>query len=438
MQYTYRVYVQKPYLAFCERTVVETAAPKPKIWTVRFITLASVNFCSALTFYLLMVKITEYALVTYNVSHSLAAASVSLYVIGALFARLFLGGQIDRWGAKRAMFIGLGLMAVCSLLYLISMGIYPLLAIRFVHGIGFGVGSGAVATAAALILPESRRGEGIGYFSMAQALATGIGPFVAILLSGNSFMPVFAVSAVLSIVAFLCVLLVKLDDIPGAAPKPKHAAATAGDAAASKAPAAVELHGIHRFVHTQTAILVSVLFLMYFGYAGIISFLVLFTDSIGLSGAMSFFFIVYAIAILVSRPPMGRLMDRRGENAIMYLSMACFAVGLALLAIMHSGAILLISAALCGFGLGVTQSTIQAVVARDAEPEHLGLANSTFFMSMDLGSGVAPVIIGAIIPFAGYRACYAGLAVLVLLALGLYHLVHGRKPEVKELLHGRK
>lgn len=410
---------------------MESSASKPKIWTARFIILAMVNFCSALTFYLLMVKITEYALVTYNVSYSMAALSVSLYVIGGLCARLFLGGQIDHWGAKRSMTLGMLLMAACSVLYLIKMGIYPLLVIRFAHGVGFGLGSGAVATAAALILPESRRGEGIGYFSMAQALATGIGPFVAILLSGNTFMPVFLVSAVLSVLALVFVVFVKLDDIPAAAPKPKVQAAD-GQAAASQPK------GIHRFIHIPTAILVSVLFLTYCGYAGIISFLVLFTDEIGLSGAMSFYFVVYAIAILVSRPPMGRLMDRRGENAIVYIALLCFAAGLGLLAIMHTGAALLISAALCGFGLGVNQSTIQAIVARDAEPERLGLANSTFFMAMDLGSGIAPVIIGAIIPLAGYRACYAGLAVLVLLALGLYHLVHGRKPEVKALLHGGK
>lgn len=47
-------------------------------------------------------------------------------------------------------------------------------------------------------------------------------------------------------------------------------------------------------------------------------------------------------------------------------------------------------------------------------------------MSMDLGSGVGPVLIGAVIPLVGYRFSYLGIAGVALLALLVYHLVHGR------------
>ena len=90
-------------------------------------------------------------------------------------------------------------------------------------------------------------------------------------------------------------------------------------------------------------------------------------------------------------------------------------------------ALLLASAAFAGFGIGATQSIVQAVIARDTPPDEMGKANSTFFMSMDLGSGVGPVAIGAVIPLIGYSGSYLVLAVLAALAGVLYRAVHGKK-----------
>ena len=76
--------------------------------------------------------------------------------------------------------------------------------------------------------------------------------------------------------------------------------------------------------------------------------------------------------------------------------------------------------------IGATQSIVQAVIARDTPPTEMGKANSMFFMSMDLGSGVGPVLIGAVIPFIGYSASYLVLAAIAAFAAALYHHVHGK------------
>ena len=52
-----------------------------------------------------------------------------------------------------------------------------------------------------------------------------------------------------------------------------------------------------------------------------------------------------------------------------------------------------------------------------------------FFMSMDLGTGIGPLAIGAIIPFIGYSGGYLVLAVIAVAAGVVYHLVHGRKAQ---------
>ena len=399
-----------------------------RLWNRAFVSLMVVNFCSALSFYLLMVKITEYAIVTYGVSFSVAGTMVSAYVIAALFTRLFFGGKIDSWGVKRALLIGSAVNVGAMALYLVPMGFEALLVVRVVHGFGFAIMSGSAAAGAALVIPRERYGEGIGYFSMMQALATGVGPFVAILITNlfAGYVPLFGVATAIAALALLLVFAVH---IPESGPHLVHVGAAdddrdgAGRASAGRMGAD---KGVSRFLQLSVVPIATVMFMMYLGYAGILSFVTVYADERGLSAAVSLYFVVYAIVILVSRPPVGRRVDRKGENSTIYFCFVSLALGFVCLAFAVNGLVLLASAAFAGFGIGATQSTIQAVIARDTPTRELGKANSTFFMSMDLGSGVGPVVIGAFIPLVGYSACYLALGVIAVLAGVLYYFVHGR------------
>ena len=389
-------------------------AGQEKLWTRTFIVLMGLNLCSALSFYLIMVKIAEFAVDTYDVTQSVAALTLTVYVIAALLTRVLLGGQIDRWGVKRSLAIGSAVNAVAMLLYLLPLNFASLLAVRAVHGFAFALMSGSAAAGAALVIPRDRYGEGIGYFSMMQALATGVGPFVAILLTSifGGYLPMFICSAVIGVVAFAGVAAV---EIP----------ATADDGA----PPAPHMHvnkGIGSFVQLSVLPLGAVLFLVYLGYSSILSFVTSYADSRGLTDAVSLYFVVYAVVVLISRPPVGRRVDRKGENSTIYFCFAALVASFVALGFAVNGAILLASAALAGLGIGATQSIIQAVIARDTPPAELGRANSTFLMSLDLGSGVGPVVIGAVIPFLGYSYSYLLLAAVSACAAVVYYFAHGR------------
>lgn len=386
-----------------------------RLWTRTFIVLMGINFCSALSFYLIMVKIVEYSMETYDATYSAAGFMITVYVIAALVTRLLFGRKIDQWGVKRALAIGTGVNLAAMLLYLLPLGYWPLMAVRVLHGFGFALMSGASSAGAALVIPRERYGEGIGYFSMMQALATGVGPFIAIFITNlfGGYFPLFAFSAAVAALAFAGISLLKI-------PKAEHPSS-------SKAPdEQTAERGIGALVQLVVVPLSSVLFLAYIGYAGILSFLTVYAGELGLSDAVSLYFVVYAVVILVSRPPVGRRVDRLGENSTMYISLISLVAGFILLAASSNAVMLLLSAAFVGFGIGTTQSVIQAVIARDTPQDELGRANSTFMMSMDLGSGVGPVLIGAVIPLVGYRFSYLGIAGVALLALLVYHLVHGR------------
>ena len=395
-----------------------------RLWTRTFIVLMGVNFCSALSFYLVMVKITEFAVDTYGVAPSVAGLLISVYVIAALLTRLFFGGRIDAWGVKRSLVIGSAVNAAAMLLYLVPMGFVPLLAVRIAHGFGFAIMSGSAAAGAALVIPRARYGEGIGYFSMMQALATGVGPFVAILITNvfGGYVPMFACASAVAVLALLSLALL---NIP-----PRQEKAIEHDAPKHIHPGKGG-RGLGSLVQLSVVPLAAVLLLVYLGYSGVLSFITLYADERGLSEAVSFYFVVYAAVILISRPPVGMRIDRMGENSTIYFCFVSLAVGFVLLALADNAVLLLVSAAFIGFGIGATQSIVQAVIARDTPPDELGKANSTFFMSMDLGSGVGPIIIGAVIPAIGYSGSYFVLAGVALVAGALYHVVHGRKQPLR-------
>lgn len=392
-----------------------------KLWTRTFIVLMGVNFCSALSFYLTMVKITEFAMDTYGVTHSIGGLMITAYVISALLTRLFFGGRIDSWGVKRSLAIGTSINAISMLLYLVPMSFPALMTVRIIHGFAFAIMSGSAAAGAALVIPRERYGEGIGYFSMMQALATGVGPFVAILLTNlfNSYVGMFACAAAIAVIAVLSLFLLEIPHI--VKDEEPELPETGG---------AQHMHvkrGISSLIQLSVVPLASVLFLCYLGYSGILSFVTLYAEERGLSDAVSLYFVIYAIVILISRPPVGRRVDRTGENSIIYWCFASLTIGLIILALAFNGPLLLLSAAFVGFGIGATQSIVQAVIARDTPQNELGKANSTFFMSMDLGSGIGPIVIGAIIPFIGYSGSYIVLAFCAAFAAVVYHVAHGKR-----------
>jgi MFS family permease len=57
-----------------------------------------------------------------------------------------------------------------------------------------------------------------------------------------------------------------------------------------------------------------------FAYSGILSFIPVYAKELGLTQAASFFFVIYAIMIVLSRPFTGKMFDRLGEHIIIYPS----------------------------------------------------------------------------------------------------------------------
>ena len=164
-----------------------------------------------------------------------------------------------------------------------------------------------------------------------------------------------------------------------------------------------------------------------FCYSSVLSFLNSYAAEINLTEAASFFFIIYAISILLSRPFTGRLLDLKGPNLIMYPAFILLASGMLLLGTASNAFTLLLSGVLIGLGFGNMQSCTQAIAVKLTPPHRMGLATSTFYIFLDGGLGFGPSLLGLIVPYTGFSYMFIYLGVGSLFLIILYYFMHGRK-----------
>lgn len=158
-----------------------------------------------------------------------------------------------------------------------------------------------------------------------------------------------------------------------------------------------------------------------------------FAKEADLLASSKYFFLVYALFTVCSRPFTGRWFDSRGANFVMYPAFIFFALSLYFISLSTSGWMLLGAAALMGLGYGTYMSCSQAIIIGLAPRGRMGLATSTFFVFMDLSVGAGPLVLGALLPYAGFCVMYAALAVLLACCAVLYYVLYGQNAAKQKL-----
>jgi len=389
---------------------------KPKLWTKDFIIAACASFFISFVFHILMVTIAAYAVATYDVPTSQAGLATGMFIIGALVIRLFVGYLIETFGLKRLLLASLLIYILSCLLYLVEVNLAFLLLNRFIHGAAMGMATTVTSTIVAQIVPPQRRGEGIGFFTLSPVLANCIGPFAGLLMSQSvGYKPIFLLCLVLSVAGLGIAAVLRIPAM-AASPHPK---------------------GIHlsNFIEPKVAPVCLVILIGGFCYSGVVSFLSFYAQEIGAVKAASMFFMVFAVAILLSRPFTGRLFDLKGANFIMYPAIVVFAAGMMLLGTAHNGFTLLLAGAIIGLGFGNIQSITQTLAVQLSPPSRIGMATSTFFIFLDIGFGFGPYVLGLLIPYTGYGHLYFLLSFVILATLVLYELANGRNERASKKMH---
>lgn len=372
--------------------------------------LALINLFIMTSYYSLMVTIGPYSVDQLHASTSISGLIVGLTVIGILISRFSSGYLTQVLSNKQLMLVGTILLVPVTSLYQWVNSIPLLIIVRLLQGIAIGLISTVTNTAVVLLFPTSRTGEGISYFSLSTILATALGPFISLLIEEHyGFHTMFTLEIILSVLALVLCLFVDSQKIAFHFVN-KNTNLTIND-----------------FIEPRVLPIASTIFIVGLGYAAIQADISFYTTELNLSAYSSTFFLVYALAILISRPFTGRIIDHLGENAVIIPAALINMLGMILLAIAHSGWTILAAAFMIGLGFGNFQSTCQTVAAKSVPVEQLSQATATYFILFDLSLGVGPYALGVITPLMGYRGLFWLMSITIFIGLIWYLFVHGHK-----------
>ena len=186
---------------------------RERLFTKDFVLDTAISLCCSLNYFTLLINITGYAMLTFGATSTEAGLAAGIYVIGGLISRVTLGKYVEMVGRKKMLILGLSIALIMSVTYFFVSSMAVLYIVRFLHGTAYGISSTCTNDIIARILPQSRRGEGLGYFLLSVTIATAIGPFLGMGFGQDgNYTAVFTVGLIMYSVALVLALFLKVPE----------------------------------------------------------------------------------------------------------------------------------------------------------------------------------------------------------------------------------
>jgi MFS family permease len=376
--------------------------PSPKLWTRDFVLVGLSALLLLMSQTFLLVTLPLYAVQWLGASKAQVGLLPGLVTITALLARPLAGYAVDRWGRRSFQLVSLLGVAVCAMGY----GFVPTFAIlamnRLLYGFAYGVASTASVTVVTDLIPPQRRGEGIGYFGIAQTLGMALGPAVALLVLGDGqFTRLFVVGGGLVLVSVLLVLPVR------------HLRLINRQA---------RLRPTELFESSVVPIALVVGGMM-LGYGSLTSFVTLYAVQLGVSNP-GLFFTAQSAGTVLARIGTGAIYDRQGPKNVVGAGLLLLLASYLVLALWRSPLGFYVAAFGTGLGVSAAFPALQAMAISSVPGERRGAANATYLASVDLGIAVGSYLLGVVGQWSGSLATmYQVSAATVLVPLALFYRV---------------
>jgi len=293
---------------------------------------------------------------------------ITLFTISALISRPFSGKLSDNIGRKKVMMIGIAVGIFITILYPVFPVVFYFLLLRFMHGFSAGfLPTGATALVTD-ILPEEKRGKGMGVWGVFISLGIGVGQFLSTMVREEfGLTNVFLIAAILSGVSAILITLVK-ETLPN--PQPfqwKFLKIKWVDVfEPSVMPAAIVM-----FLSATSSGIIFVLTQDISGFVGIQN--------------KGWFFGFYVLSTIFVRLLASGLSDRIGRRKTLVIGMILMVISLFLLAITRDWIMFTSSAVVFGIATGISSPTLFAWMADLSHPERRGIGSGTLFIALEFG-----------------------------------------------------
>lgn len=391
-----------------------------QIFTKRFIALFVTNITVFIVFYSLLTALPLYVTNVLDGTEDAAGMLVTVFLITAIVVRPFCGKLLERYGKKRMLLISLLFYLISSGLYLVIKPFALLIVLRMFQGIWFSIITTACGAIAADIIPAHRRGTGLGYFTMSSSLAVVLGPFIALyIIQHYSYNMLFIFLTISVVIGGLCALSINGNDLAG----PN-----------KNAKISFKLKDL--FEGKAMPIAIFAMFTAV-SYSSVLSFISLYAAEKNLLEAASYFYIVFAIAMLAIRPITGKLFDRFGSKVVILPAFFIFGVGLFIMSIVETTWMMLVAGAFIGIGFGTLSTSLQTQAVQNAMKNRTAYATATYFTLFDLGIAFGSYVFGLLIMQMDFSMIYVVSCAIVMLLFVAY-IIYSKRETVSTRRYAEK
>ena len=360
-------------------------------------------------------------------TESIGASAALMGLVGglmnlvSLFCRPIAGNLADRISKYKLSFIGAVFMTAACVGYIFAPNEVVVIIARIINGFGFACCSVCMATWMSNMLPKEKIGSGMGVYGTMNALAMAVAPAI-----GVSAYQAFGyrVSFVIALVFSLAIIVVI--QFTGDKGEPETENADAGENGSEAGDAAGRQRRKLELIDVKVIPIALIIMLFAIPYCATQSFLVTYAEVRGLHVSVSLFFPAYAAVLIVLRLSLRNLFDKLPFRIFLLSSALSELLAILLLTIMKNNAVMLLASCFLAGGYGIMSSVCQSTAILLAGREKRGLANSTYYIGLDLGMTLGPMIGGALYGWLDIGWFYPVLMVTMPLA-GVVYAAAGRR-----------
>ena len=387
-----------------------------KIWNKGFTTISLANALFVIGAFMLLPTIPLY-LATLGAAESQVGIAATVYYISSILTRFLINAVLAKTSKKRVLIAGLICSTAAMALYGFAGSPGAVTALRVIQGMGLGAATTIAATLAVDFLPDSRRGQGVGYYSMGIVGAMTIAPAIALYMRSNfGFMAMFLVAAGTSLTAAIIVLFIDEPNIVGDEQKQ-----IPEEKRKDKEPAIN-----WRDFYDHKLIIPSILVLL-FGICRStdMNYIALFAEERALD-YLPWFFAIQTATMFFIRLIVGRFVDRRGRNSVLIPGGFALFASFITLSLADTSALMLLGAFLGGLGFGVIAPNLQVWTISVVEPSRRNVASAAYLSIMDIGNATGAPLMGLVAEIFGFTVMFrAGSYAALLYTIG--YIIFGRE-----------
>lgn len=388
---------------------------KDRLVTPSYCFILAANFLLYFGFWLLVPVLPFYLSEIFHASNSTIGIVLSCYTVSSLCIRPFSGYLLDTFSRKPLYLLAYFVFTLIFAGYMMAGLLTIFIIFRVIHGISFGMVTVGGNTVVIDIMPSSRRGEGLGYYGLANNIAMSIGPMFGLFLhsGGASYTIIFSYALGSCVLGFLAACMVR----------------TPYKAPVKRAPVSLD-----RFILLKGIPAGFSLLLLSIPYGMTTNYVAMYARQIGIIAETGFFFTLMAVGMAISRLFSGKLVDKGMITEVitagLYLVSICYflltACGwLAEWDMTFTAILFFLISLLLGIGFGTMFPAYNTLFVNLAPNSQRGTATSTYLTSWDVGLGIGMLAGGYIAEISTFRMAYLCGAILTVISIGYFHFKAG-------------